>query len=124
MRMFPGFHARRAVALAAFAAVCTTSAQATVTATGDFSTTPGVVLGPGDAVHPSGTAWIGISGVGNNGGVGSLAVDSGSFLSLARLSIGANSAGIGTGLVTGSGTRVLLLGDGVGLQNQRLLVGD
>ena len=99
------------------------TAQAAVTVVGNLGTDPASVLGPGDTSLPGTVAWVGAGWSSN--GVGSLTVDNGSFLSLARLSFGAGSGlGHGTGLITGSGTQVQLLSVGNFGQTQRLLVGD
>ena len=102
-----------AAVLAAFAA------QAAVIVTGNLGTDPASVLGPGDTVLPGTVAWVG------SNGVGSLTVDNGSFLSLARVAFGAGGGtSIGTGLITGSGTQVQLAGNGTNNQTHRLTVGD
>lgn len=98
--------------LAWAAALAGTAAQAAITTSGAIWSDPApLVLGPGS------TVWIG------GGGSGALGVDGGSFLQLARLSFGAGH-GSGSGTITGAGTRVELVGNGVGGQTQRLLVGD
>ena len=80
---------------------------------------PASVVGPGDTHLPGSSVWVGSSGQ------GSLLVDSGSFLRLARLSFGLGGTGNGTGLVTGAGTLVELVGNGAsGHQVQRLVVGE
>jgi hypothetical protein len=58
-------------------------------------------------VLPDRGAWI---GTGN--GAGGLTVDNGSFLQLARLGFGSGGVGAGTGLISGAGSRVELVGDG------------
>ncbi|MEZ5637957.1 MAG: hypothetical protein R3E92_12525 [Burkholderiaceae bacterium] len=94
-------------------------ASAGVGTTGSVGVSNGAILGPGNTVMPTTTAWIG------SPGTGSLLVDAGSFLQLARMSFGLSGTGIGTGLITGSGTRVELVGDGASNnQVQRLMVGD
>ena len=98
-------------------------AQAAVSVIGAVGTDPASVLGPGDTALPGTVAWVGAGWSGN--GLGSLTVDNGSFLSLARLSFGAGGGlASGSGLVTGSGTQVQLLSVGNFNQTQRLLVGD
>ena len=111
-----------AVRLSAIAAACAFlgASQAAVTASGSIGTGPmPVVLGPGDTLFPTIRVWVG------SPGTGSLTVDNGSFLQLARVAFGASGTGNGTGLVSGAGTRVDLVGDGASNgQVQRLLVGD
>lgn len=95
------------------------AAQAAVTVAGNLGTDPASVLGPGDTVLPGTVAWVG------SNGVGSLTVDNGSFLSLARVAFGAGGGtSIGTGLITGSTTQVQLVGNGTNNQVHRLTVGD
>ncbi len=116
---------RLAIRLTALSAavVAAFAAQAAVTVTGNVGTNPASVLGPGDTALPGTVAWVGT--VSGSSSTGSLTVDNGSFLSLARLSFGAGSGvGNGTGLITGSGTQVQLLSVGNFGQTQRLLVGD
>lgn len=99
-----------ALALASMLATSTT--EAGITASGAIWSDPfPLVLGPSSAV------WIG------GGGAGMLSVDDGSFLQLAKLSFGAGW-GNGSGVITGAGTRVELVGSGVGSQTSRLHVGD
>jgi len=105
-----------ALAVAVMAAF---AAQAAVTVAGNLGTDPASVLGPGDTVLPGTVAWVG------SNGVGSLTVDNGSFLSLARVAFGAGGGtSIGTGLITGSATQVQLVGNGTNNQIHRLTVGD
>ena len=107
----------------AVAVLAAATSQAAVITVGSVSTGPApVLLGPGDTALPDTVAWVGNAGVGN--GIGSLDVNDGSFLSLARLSFGVNGMGNGTGLVTGPGTQLQLRGSGTGGQVQRLVVGD
>jgi len=115
----------RALRLSAIAAamLAGAAAHAAVTTAGNVGTGPfPVVLGPGDTTLPNTVAWIGAGGLGN--GIGSLGVDNGSFLSLARLSFGAGGSGNGTGLIIGPGTQVQLLASGTVDEVQRLKVGD
>ncbi|MFN0185215.1 MAG: PEP-CTERM sorting domain-containing protein [Aquabacterium sp.] len=106
---------------AAAATICALTAHAAVTPTGSYGVGPNfVILGPGDTILPDRGAWIG-----TGSGAGSLTVDGGSFLQLARLSFGSGGVGAGTGLISGPGTRVELVGDGASnSQVQRLIVGD
>ena len=108
--------------LSAIAAACVFlgASQAAVTSSGSIGSWPlPIVLGPGDGLFPSIGVWIG------SPGTGGLTVDNASFLQLARLAFGASGTGNGTGLITGGGTRVELVGDGASnSQVQRLLVGD
>ena len=106
----------------ACAAACLglTPAWAEVSVTGSYFTgPPNATIGPGNTVLPTTGLWVA------NQGPASLLADNGSFLQLARLSLGSNGIGNGTGLITGSGTRVELVGDGSSNnQVQRLIVGD
>lgn len=116
---------RLAVRLTALAAavMAAFAAPAAVTVSGNVGTDPASVLGPGDTALPGTVAWVGTGW--NGDGVGGLTVDNGSFLSLARLSFGAGGgAANGTGLITGIGTQVQLVGTGNFNQTQRLMVGD
>jgi len=116
---------RRALRLTALAAavLAAVTAHAAVTTAGNVGTGPApVVLGPGSTALPGTVAWVGAGWLGN--GVGSLGVDNGSFLSLARLSFGAGGTGNGAGLITGPGTQVQLLASGTVDEVQRLKVGD
>jgi hypothetical protein len=113
---------RRHPVAAAIAATCMglTPAWAGVSTTGSVATNPGpTALGPGNTILPTTAAWVG------NSAPGSILVDGGSFLQLARLAFGSDRTGSGTGLISGSGTRVEIIGDGFsnGI-SQRLLVGD
>jgi T5SS/PEP-CTERM-associated repeat protein len=110
--------ALRRVAIAA--ACCATSlvAHAAIGTSGDVVMAPAPVpIGPGDTVLPTTALWVG------QPGVGTLQVDGGSFLQLARLSFGSGGLGNGTGLVTGAGTRVELVTDG-SVFRDRLLIGE
>jgi len=90
-----------------------------VSTTGSVGVLDAAALGPGNTTLPGTTAWIG------SPGIGSLLVDAGSFLQLARLSFGLSGTGDGSGLITGAGTRVELVGNGATEhQIQRLMVGD
>ena len=100
-------------------------AHAAVTSVGNVAVAPlAQPLGPGDTVLPTSAAWIGARWVG--AGIGGLTVDGGSFLQLAHLGFGAGGTGaVGTGLITGPGTAVQLVGDGASPnQVQRLQVGN
>lgn len=111
------------LALAATLALCV-PAWSAITTSGDNAVGPvNLAIGPGNTLLPTSSMWVGAPWAGPTG-VGSLLVDGGSFLSLARLSFGAGGTGHGTGLVTGTGTQVQLLGSGTGDQVQRLIVGD
>lgn len=109
----------RCIALAA-ALVCSAAAQAAITTTGSIGVGPVFSnLGPANTVLPTTAAWVG------SPGVGTLTVDGASFLQLARLSFGSGGTGNGSGLITGLGTLVELVGDGASnSQVQRLVVGD
>ena len=105
---------------AASALACAMAAQSAIVTTGSIGVGPvPSPIGPGDTLLPSTAVWIG------SPGVGSLTADAGSFLQLARLSFGSGGTGNGTGLISGAGTRVELLGNGASnSQVQRLVVGD
>ena len=105
---------------AASVLACAMPAQSTIVTTGSIGVGPVFLpIGPGDTLLPSTAVWVG------SPGVGSLTADAGSFLQLARLSFGSGGTGNGTGLISGAGTRVDLLGDGASnSQVQRLMVGD
>lgn len=107
-------------AILAAGLVASAPTWAAVTTSGDFGVGPvGFPIGPGDTVLPTSGLWMG------NPGNGSLTTDGGSFLQLARLSFGSGGTAIGTGLFTGAGTRVELVGDGASdSQVNRLIVGD
>lgn len=114
----PGGFRLRLVALGAMLAMSGGASQSAIATGGSFFTYPGaVVIGPGDT-QSFGTAL----GVGN-GGVGTLTVDGGSFLGLARISFGSGGTGNGSGLISGAGTRVELGANGFD-QVQRLVIGD
>jgi T5SS/PEP-CTERM-associated repeat protein len=102
------------LALAAGLVLLAVPAQALVLVDGIFNTDPGSLpIGPGDLVSPSARLWIGA------GGLGSLGVDGGSLVRIGTLSFGTNRSGNGSGLISGSGTRVELVGDA-----ERLAIGD
>ena len=105
---------------AALACGAGSPAYAVITTAGSVGwNPPASVVGPGDTHLPGSTVWVGSSGQ------GSLVADGGSFLRLARLSFGLGGTGNGTGLVTGAGTLVELVGNGAsGHQVQRLVVGE
>jgi hypothetical protein len=116
---------RRQVALAV-GLLCTAHAWSAVTTTGDIGVGPGnPAIGPGDTLLPTTAMWVGAGWAGPTG-VGSLLVDGASFLQLAHLSFGSGGTGAsGSGLITGAGTTVQLLGDGASAnQVQRLQVGN
>ena len=106
--------------LTAMALACAVTAHADVVGTGSIGVGPvPSPIGPGDTVLPTTGVWVGSSGV------GSATADKGSFLQLARLSFGSGGTGSGTGLITGAGTKVELVGDGSSnSQVQRLVIGD
>ncbi|MBT9459210.1 MAG: hypothetical protein IV097_21520, partial [Burkholderiaceae bacterium] len=107
------------IALAAALALWAPPGQAGISTTGSIGFNPSAVtLGPGDTLAPTTASSIGA------GGPGSLLVDGASFLQLARLNFGTGGGGNGSGLLTGAGSRIELVGDGSGSQTQRLLVGD
>lgn len=114
--------ARHAVALAALA--CTMGAEGAIATSGDVGTSPSPVgLGPGNTALPDTVAFVGAVWAGPTG-VGTLTVDGGSFLQLAKLSFG-HVGGSGTGYLSGTGSRVELVG--VGAQPnpwERLFIGD
>ncbi len=113
------------LALAASLALCA-PAWSAITTTGDIGVGPvNLAIGPGNTLLPNTAVWVGARWAGSTG-VGSLLVDNGSFLQLARLSFGAGGNGAqGSGQITGAGTTVQLLGDGASRdQVQRLLVGN
>lgn len=116
------FHRRQVSVAAALVCLGLTPASAGVAVTGTFFTAPTPIsIGPGNTVSPTIGLWVG-----NAGSTGSLLVDGGSFLQLARLSFGsAGGAANGSGLISGANTRVELVGDGSSnSQVTRLLVGD
>ena len=120
----PVVHPRFLPHLTAVALACAVTAQAAVITTGDVGVGPVYLpLGPGDTTLPSSAAFVGATWAGATG-IGSLTVDTGSFLQLARLSFGAGGTGQGIGLVTGAGSRVALVGNGTQNQVQRLIIGD
>ena len=124
--MTAGAWRRTAVAVAAgmAAGVAALQAQAGVAVSGPVGYDPlPIVLGPGDTTAPGTVAWVGARWVGT--GDANLTVDGGSFLQLARLRFasGGTPAQV-SGLITGVGTRVELVGSGTGAQVQRLNVGD
>lgn len=105
------------VALAAALALWAVPGQAAISTTGSIGSNPSAPPpGPGDTVAPARSVVIG------SGGVGSLQVDGGSFLQLANLGFGNGGTGNGSGLLTGAGSRVELVGNGSGSQTQRLWV--
>ena len=108
----------RYTALAA-ALACSLASHAALVTTGGVGVGPvNQPLGPGNTVLPSSGVWVG------SPGGGSLTLDGGTFLQLARLSFG-TGGNPGTGLVTGANTWLDLVGDGASnSQVQRLLVGD
>lgn len=107
------------IALAAALALWAPPGQAGISTTGSIGFNPSAVsLGPGDTLAPTINVSIGA------GSPGSLLVDGASFLQLARLNFGTGGSGNGSGLLTGAGSRIELVGDGTGSQTQRLLVGD
>ncbi|ALT76706.1 hypothetical protein AT984_05415 [Paucibacter sp. KCTC 42545] len=107
------------IALASALPLWVMPAQAGISTSGSIGSDPaGGLLGPGDTLAPGAAFWI---GAGSNG---SLSVDGGSFLQLARLSFGNGGNGNGSGLLSGPGSRIELLGNGTGAQTQRLLIGD
>ena len=92
---------------------------AAITPAGDVGMGPvNLGLGPGDTVLPGSSVYVGGPGAGN------LSINGASFLQLARLSFGHQGSGVGTGLVTGVGTLVDLVGSGTNDQVQRLQVGN
>ena len=115
--------ARSVVAAAALA--CTLSSQAALVISGDIGMSPAFVpIGLDDPRLPSTAVWVGATWAGLTG-IGSLTADNGSVLKLGSLFFGSGGTGKGTGLVTGIGTRVELLGDGATYgQVQRLGIGD
>lgn len=111
----------RHVAIACVAACLgLTPTWAEVSVTGSFGTGPSAIsIGPGNTVAPTTGLWVG------SPDLGSLLVNNGSFLQLAKLSFGAGGTGNGNGLISGAGTRVELIGDGASdSQVTRLVVGD
>ena len=119
-RPCPGLtrHPLALAAATALIAVLSAPAQAAVTVAGDYWVSPSQVpIGPGDTLLPSSAVWVG------SPGVGSLQVDGGSFLQLARLSFGSGGTGNGSGLITGAGTRVELVTDD-SVFTHRLVIGD
>jgi hypothetical protein len=106
------------LALAASLLVCG-PVWAAITTTGNVGMGPvNLGLGPGDTVLPGSSVYVGGPGAGN------LNVNGASFLQLARLSFGHQGTGVGTGLISGVGTRVDLVGNGTNDQVQRLQVGN
>jgi hypothetical protein len=111
--------------VAAAALACTLSSQAALVISGDIGMSPAFVpTGLDDPRLPSTAVWVGATWAGLTG-IGSLTADNGSVLKLGSLFFGSGGTGKGTGLVTGIGTRVELLGDGATYgQVQRLGIGD
>lgn len=107
------------VAVAA-ALACSLPTHAAIVTSGDVGIGPVLVsIGPGDTNSPTTNLLIGTAAV------GSLAVDYGSFLQLARMGFGSGGTGSANGLITGAGTRVELVGDGAtSNQVERLNVGN
>ena len=114
------FQSLRRSALAAASLLASLAAQATISVNGSVGAGPvNLPIGPGNTILPTTGVWVG------NSGLGDLSVDGGSFLQLARLSFGSRGTGQGTGLISGPGTRVELVGDGSSnSQVQRLVVGE
>jgi T5SS/PEP-CTERM-associated repeat protein len=113
------------VALAALLALAA-PAWSAITTAGDIGVGPvHQDIGPGNTLLPATAVWVGARWAGPTG-VGSLLVDNGSFLQLAHLSFGVGGTGaFGTGLISGAGTTVQLLGDGASPQQvERLQVGN
>lgn len=101
--------ALRLVAAAAAAATASFSAQALILADGNTHAWPAdLPIGPGDTDLGNNGLFVG------DGGPGSLLADGGSWLRSGSLLIGAGASGNGNGstLISGSGTRVELTGDG------------
>lgn len=95
--------------LAVAAALLAVGAQAAISTSGNTNAWPGNgTIGPGDTDLGNVGVFVG------NGGPGSLLADGGSFLRAGALLIGPSGAGNGDGVVllTGSGTRLELIGDG------------
>lgn len=83
------------------------SAQADVTLSGTFYVSPNSLpVGPGSTDLNGNTLGVG------TGGVGSLRIDNGSWLKAASVRFADGGNGIGTGLVTGSGSQLILNGNG------------
>ncbi len=102
----PGF---RLHSLALAAALTAGSAQAIVTVDGAVNVWPGgASVGPGDTDLGNVGLFVG------NGAFGSLGVDGGSLLRSGSLLVGPSGSGNGNGaaVITGSGTRLELIGDG------------
>jgi len=96
---------RTALALAALCAMAP-PASAVVLADGSWHVDGGSSIGPGDTLLPTRGLWIGDSTFGN------LLVDGGNRLQVASLVFGLSGTGTGTGLLSGSGSRIELTGNG------------
>ena len=108
-----------ALAVAAVALMAGSEALAVISTTGAVGTNPAsTLLGPGDTLLPAVSVRVG------DAAVGSLLMNGSSFMQLANLRFGSGGTGQGSAVLTGTGTRLELLGDGTGAQTQRLIVGD
>ncbi len=107
---------RPSVLTVAAALLASLPAQAVITTTGAIG--GGSMLGPGDTQLPTVSVRVG------DAAAGSLLMDAGSFMQLAKLSFGTGGTGNGVATLTGASTRLELLGNGTGSQTQRLIVGD
>ena len=96
---------RTALALAALCAMAP-PASAVVLADGSWHVDGGSSVGPGDTLLPTRGLWIGDSAAGN------LLVDGGNRLQVASLVFGSSGTGTGSGLLSGSGSRIELTGNG------------
>jgi len=93
----------------AVAAACLLAgaAQADVAVSGNFYVSPNSLpVGPGSTDLSGSTLGVG------NGGAGSLQIDNGSWLKAASVRFSDGGNGIGTGLITGAGSRLTLNGNG------------
>lgn len=100
----PTLH-RSAVA-AAISLLLTAPASAVVLVDGAWFTSDNVAVGPGDSLLPTKGLWVG------NSTAGSMLVDGGNLLQVASLVLGLNQTGTGTGMLSGTGSRIELTGNG------------
>lgn len=81
-------------------------AWAAVVVDGSWSIDGNVPVGPGDSLLPTKGLYVG------NGSPGTLRVDDGNLLQVASMVFGSGQVGTGNGLLTGTGSRIELTGNG------------